>query len=264
MADGRIFGAYGAATYPPFTPPINGEKQMITTSEEQGGIHSFFTGVPPEVTRSTTYYVRAQTGDWYGYKFATTNSDGTIIPSYSVQSTSTVSTNMGTGTTVITTAAVLTGMYSVGSNLGSTQGVVVITSGAGTEICEVPAGRGTANLTLVRGKYGTTALAHGAGATIYVPYLSGFFRDLQMRNVSFPPAGHGYRVPNAGANYPSFGYRTLSVAALGAMWKDGIIPRTAYDNAYAWFNDPIQDGTQEGPSSFGSLNTLMHSFNPNL
>jgi hypothetical protein len=258
LPDGRIAGATGAANYPPFTPPITGEKQYLTLSEHEGN-QDYFPSVPPEVTKSTTYYVRAQTGSWFGYKLATTNSDATIIPSYSTKSSSTISTNMGSGTTSITTTSTLTGFFSSG-----VWGPIVISSVAGVEIAQVEAGIGTNNLTITRGLYGTSALVHGANANVYVPHISGFCRDLQMRNVAFPPAAHGYRVPNAGANYPSFGYRTLSVAALGAMWKGGIIPRTAYDNVYAWFNDPIEDPTQSGPAAFGAINSLMHSFNPNL
>lgn len=254
--DGTVWGCFNNG-FQPVMYPIAGERHSVNDQTFANAAPNFFVGPPPELTFADSYYVRNPSGTYYGWQYATTNSDTTIVPSYSSVSSSTISTTMGTGTTAVTVGAVLTGM-------NTTYPLIVITSGAGTEICQVSAGSGTTNLTIVRGKYGTTALAHGAGATVYVPYLGGCWRDLQLRDVPFPPTGHGWRTPPGDGDAPIDGYRTMMRCGAAIWAMNGIIPWTAFNNADAWFQDALDTVGINGPTAFAANNALMDSVNITL
>lgn len=240
MTDGTVWGMFNNQ-FVPVTPPIAGEIHQPTKLSYSNAA-TFFTTIPPEVTLYNNYYVRQPSGSYAGWKYATTNSDATIIPSYSARVNATSPTNITTTTTSITTSVAMTNMQS---------GLIVLRSAAGKEICKVTAGANTTSVTIQRALYGSVALNHGVGAVVYVPHVGGGWVNFQARDIPYPPTGHGLRTPGS-ANAPQFGYRTMLRAACGAWYVNGKLSVTPFTNANKWFADPTDN-------PFSAANSLLHS-----
>jgi hypothetical protein len=233
-------------------PAIN-DRHYLTDTRDLS--LAYYNGPPPELTNYGTYYIRQPSGTYAGWKYATTNSDGTIIASYSASSASTLNGAINNSVTTVVTNATLT----FASNAGNASKKLIV---VGTEVMQVTAGAGTTTLTVQRGVYGSTAASHSNGDAIYVPYQSFMFGDYQNRTVAFPPTGHCYRYSGAAAAIPE-GYLTLMRSMAGHGFINGFIAQTAFNNADLWFNDAsIPAGS--GPGGFAANNSLKDSVDISL
>ena len=236
-------------------PPIAGDRHYLTNNTNGS---PFADGPPPELNRYGTYYVRQPAGSSYqGWKYATTNSDGTIVSSYSASSSSTLNGAINSSTTSITTAGVLT----FSSAPSGTYYPLIV---CGTEIMKVTAGFGTTSLTVIRGYGVSTAASHASGDAIYVPYTVQIMGAFQDRNAPYPPTGHISYWGNGSTTGAPFGYLTMARASCFYGALNGLIARTAFDNADAWFQDTALIPYGLGPQAFIDFDTIMHSVDATL
>jgi hypothetical protein len=241
--DGVVWGCSNT-NFTDVFPALNDRHEVSSSNDLVLG---YYDGPPPELTKFGVYYIRQPSGTYAGWKYATTNSDGTIVGSYSAASSSTLSAAITTtGQTTITTAGVLV--------FANALKLLVV----GTEVMLATGGIGTTTLTVTRGVYGSTAATALNGATIYVPYLSLFWGDYQNRTVAFPPTGHAYRITGGAATIP--GYLTWMRSFAGYGFINGFIARTAFDNADTWFSDPTAPAGA-GPTGFAANDSLKDSIN---